>query len=79
MKTSKCKEIRKEIGPALHREEPRGLQQRPIGVMASATTGELTCLKELGARYIQGFLFSRPAFEALPDIELSSRGIARAA
>jgi len=47
--------------------------------MASATTGELTCLKELGARYIQGFLFSRPAFEALPDIELSSRGIARAA
>lgn len=43
------------------------------------TTGELTCLKELGVRYIQGFLFAEPAFEALPKIELRSRGLGRAA
>jgi len=43
------------------------------------TTGELASLKELGVRYIQGFLFAKPAFEALPKIKLSLSGLARAA
>lgn len=30
------------------------------------TDGELAALKELGVRYIQGFLFAKPAFQALP-------------
>lgn len=43
------------------------------------TTGELIALKELGVRYIQGFLFAKPAFEALPDVKLDASGLARAA
>lgn len=43
------------------------------------TTGELVALKELGVRYIQGFLFAKPAFEALPKLDLGSSGLARAA
>jgi EAL domain-containing protein (putative c-di-GMP-specific phosphodiesterase class I) len=43
------------------------------------TTGELTALKELGMRYIQGFLFAKPAFEAPPKIEPGSSGLACAA
>jgi len=43
------------------------------------TTGELSALKELGVRYIQGFLFAKPAFEALPKVELGSSALARAA
>ena len=30
------------------------------------TAGELTALRSLGVRYIQGFYFAKPAFEALP-------------
>ena len=43
------------------------------------TTGELAALKELGVRYIQGFLFAKPAFEALPKVDLRASGLARAA
>lgn len=32
------------------------------------TVGELTTLRQFGVRYIQGYLLSRPAFEALPII-----------
>lgn len=34
------------------------------------TVAESTTLRLLGIRYLQGFLFARPAFEALPDITL---------
>lgn len=34
------------------------------------TPGELAALQELGVRYIQGFLFANPAFEALPKVAL---------
>jgi EAL domain-containing protein (putative c-di-GMP-specific phosphodiesterase class I) len=43
------------------------------------TTGELSALKELGVRYIQGFLFAQPAFEALPKVEVGFSTLARAA
>ena len=43
------------------------------------TTGELTALKELGVRYIQGFLFAKPAFEALPKVESGPTALTRAA
>lgn len=43
------------------------------------TTGELAALKELGVRYIQGFLFAKPAFEVLPKIDLRPSGYTRAA
>jgi len=32
------------------------------------TEGEAHCLRELGVRYQQGYLYARPAFEALPAI-----------
>lgn len=52
-----------------------------IAVIAEGieTTGELAALKELGVRYVQGFIFAEPAFEALPEIDLGSGGFARAA
>lgn len=56
---------------------------RALGIVVIAegieTIGELMALKDLGVRYIQGFLFAKPAFETLPRIELSSGEIARAA
>ncbi len=36
------------------------------------TEGELRALRDLGIRYIQGFLLARPAIEALPPVELNS-------
>lgn len=35
------------------------------------TEAELTALRALGVRYIQGYLFARPAFERLPEVEFS--------
>jgi len=32
------------------------------------TAGELRVLEEMGVRYLQGFLFARPAFETLPPV-----------
>ncbi|MGR6331382.1 EAL domain-containing protein [Sphingomonas sp. XXL09] len=43
------------------------------------TTAELAALKELGVRYIQGFLFAKPAFERLPAWKVSSSELAHAA
>ncbi len=36
------------------------------------TEGEARALREIGIRYAQGFLFARPAYEALPPISLQS-------
>lgn len=36
------------------------------------TNAEARTLRTLGVRYMQGFLFARPAFEALPPFELPS-------
>ena len=33
------------------------------------TEAGLTALRSLGLRYIQGYLFARPAFERLPGID----------
>ena len=35
------------------------------------TMGELAALQQLGVRYIQGFLFAKPAFEALPQVSFT--------
>lgn len=43
------------------------------------THGELAALKDLGVRYIQGFLFAKPAFQALPEVPLKAERYARAA
>ncbi|HMP63630.1 MAG TPA: EAL domain-containing protein [Phenylobacterium sp.] len=32
--------------------------------------GELAALREMGVRYIQGYLLARPAFQALPLVSL---------
>lgn len=34
------------------------------------TIDEMACLRELGVRLFQGFLFARPAFEELPSVEI---------
>ena len=31
---------------------------------------ELEALRELGVRYVQGYFFARPAFEALPSFSM---------
>src|SRR5207247_527599 len=38
------------------------------------TAGELEALRALGVRYIQGFHFARPAFEALPAFSFEAPG-----
>lgn len=43
------------------------------------TDGELAALKDLGVRYIQGFLFAKPAFEALPEVAFEAEQRTRAA
>ena len=40
------------------------------------TEGELAALRQIGVRYIQGYLLARPAFEALPIVQLSAPRIA---
>ena len=35
------------------------------------TAGELDALKAIGVRYIQGYYFAQPAFEALPEVTIS--------
>jgi EAL domain-containing protein (putative c-di-GMP-specific phosphodiesterase class I) len=34
------------------------------------TRGELAALRELGVTLVQGFLFAKPTFEALPQVAL---------
>jgi EAL domain-containing protein (putative c-di-GMP-specific phosphodiesterase class I) len=56
---------------------------RKLGITLIAegveTEGELFALRDLGIRYVQGYLLARPAFEALPEIaRLSSAGALRA-
>jgi EAL domain-containing protein (putative c-di-GMP-specific phosphodiesterase class I) len=41
------------------------------------TEGELEALRAIGVRYIQGFYFAKPAFEALPVVELRAERVAR--
>lgn len=43
------------------------------------TAGELDALRAIGVRYIQGFYFARPAFEALPPIMIALPGERRTA
>jgi EAL domain-containing protein (putative c-di-GMP-specific phosphodiesterase class I) len=43
------------------------------------TDAELAALRDLGVRYIQGYLFARPAFEQLPSVQLRSHYLARQA
>lgn len=40
------------------------------------TQGELDALRAIGVRYIQGYLLARPAFEALPIVQLNAPRIA---
>lgn len=51
----------------------RMCDQLGVAVIAEGieTQGELDALRALGVRYIQGYLFARPAFERLPQIDLS--------
>jgi EAL domain-containing protein (putative c-di-GMP-specific phosphodiesterase class I) len=55
--------------------------QLGVGVIAEGieTQAELDALRALGVRFIQGFLFAKPAFEALPTVALSSDALARCA
>ena len=40
------------------------------------TEGELAALRQIGVRYIQGYLLARPAFEALPIVRLDAPRLA---
>jgi EAL domain-containing protein (putative c-di-GMP-specific phosphodiesterase class I) len=43
------------------------------------TEAELGALRELGVRYVQGYLFAKPGFEHLPAIGFAAKGARRAA
>lgn len=43
------------------------------------TRGELDALREIGVRYIQGYLFARPGFQSLPMVDAVEVRAARAA
>lgn len=43
------------------------------------TAGELEALREIGVRYIQGYYFAKPAFEALPPITIQASEIRKVA
>jgi EAL domain-containing protein (putative c-di-GMP-specific phosphodiesterase class I) len=43
------------------------------------TQDELDALRTLGVRYIQGYLFAKPAFEALPAVALGADALMRCA
>ncbi len=50
---------------------------RKLGITLIAegieTEAELQAVRELGVRYVQGYLLARPAFEALPKVEWAAR------
>ena len=52
-----------------------------ISVIAEGieTDTELNALREIGIRYIQGFLFAKPAFEAIPMVQMSAQDMALSA
>ena len=43
------------------------------------TEAELSVLREIGVRYVQGYIFAKPAFEALPTVTLSEMPLLRQA
>ncbi len=43
------------------------------------TEAELAALRDLGVRYIQGYLFAKPAFEQLPVVHIEAERLARSA
>jgi EAL domain-containing protein (putative c-di-GMP-specific phosphodiesterase class I) len=43
------------------------------------TEAELRALRSIGVRYIQGYLFAKPAFQQLPKVMLSAEPLARSA
>jgi EAL domain-containing protein (putative c-di-GMP-specific phosphodiesterase class I) len=43
------------------------------------TQGELDALRALGVRYIQGYLFAKPAFERLPVVDIQAEALVRRA
>ncbi|MGL5286659.1 MAG: EAL domain-containing protein, partial [Aeromonas sp.] len=36
------------------------------------TRSEMTCLRMMGVRLMQGYLFAKPGFESLPDVDFAS-------
>jgi EAL domain-containing protein (putative c-di-GMP-specific phosphodiesterase class I) len=36
------------------------------------TRSEMACLHEMGVRLMQGYLFAKPSFESLPDVDFAS-------
>jgi EAL domain-containing protein (putative c-di-GMP-specific phosphodiesterase class I) len=43
------------------------------------TAAELEALRAIGVRYIQGFYFAKPAFEALPPVRIDAEALRRSA
>ncbi|RZA27252.1 MAG: EAL domain-containing protein, partial [Proteobacteria bacterium] len=43
------------------------------------TASELEALREIGVRYIQGYYFAKPAFEALPPIAIQASEVRKVA
>lgn len=74
----------------LDRSEPRRLIVSGVVSIANAlgitviaegieTHGEYRALRDMGVRYMQGYLFARPGFRTLPDPRLPPQGLAAAA
>jgi EAL domain-containing protein (putative c-di-GMP-specific phosphodiesterase class I) len=74
----------------LDRSEPRRLIVSGVVSIANAlgitviaegieTHGEYRALRDMGIRYMQGYLFARPGFRTLPDPRLPPQGLAAAA
>lgn len=59
----------------------RMCQRFDIAVIAEGveTEAELEALTTLGIRYVQGYVFAKPAFEQLPNVEIQRPSISRTA